>query len=384
MQYMPREIEREIVRLMPKGKVIVVYGPRQSGKTTMVRHIVEEQGIDALWLDADMLDVRRMLTELSPEKWKSILGGKRTLVVDEAQRVDGIGLALKILIDNVKGLQVIVTGSSALELKNRTEEPLTGRKFDFLLLPPSFSELSGMSGVLSETRLVEERLVYGSYPDVLAAGADRERVLRALASSYLYKDLLSLDGIVKSAALEKLTVALAFQIGSEVSYQELADTADIDRKTAEKYVDLLKRCFVVFEVGAYSRNLRNEIKKSRKFYFHDVGVRNAVIGNLLPLSSRPGDETGHLWENYVIAERFKRNANLPMPPRPYFWRTKSGQEVDYLEEVNGGISAWEIKWNARKAHGSLPAAFLASYPDTPSAFISRENFPAFLMPPRCQ
>ena len=378
MNYIKREIEPEIVRLMPQGKVIVVYGPRQSGKTTMVRHIVEEQKLDALWLDADMADVRRMLTDLSPEKWKGMLGGRRTLVIDEAQRVENIGIALKILADNIKGLQVIVTGSSALELKNRTEEPLTGRKFDFLLLPPSFAELVGMAGVLSEMRLVEDRLVYGSYPDVLSAGTDRERVLRSLASSYLYKDLLTLDGIVKSAALEKLVMALAFQIGSEVSYQELAETAGIDRKTAEKYVDLLKRCFVVFEVGAYSRNMRNEIKKSRKFYFYDVGVRNAVIGNLLPLASRPGDETGHLWENYVIAERFKRNANLPMPPRAYFWRTKSGQEVDYIEEANGGIAAWEIKWNPRKAHGALPAAFRAAYPGTPFAFISRENMMTFL------
>lgn len=378
MDYIRRTIESEIVRLLPQGKVIVVYGPRQSGKTTMVRHIVDEQTLDALWLDADMADVRQMLTELTPEKWKGLLGGRRMLVIDEAQRVNGIGMALKILVDNIKGLQVIVTGSSALELKNRTEEPLTGRKFDFLLLPPSFAELSGMSGTLSEMRLIEERLVYGSYPDVLFAGMDRERVLRSLASSYLYKDLLALDGIVKSAALEKLVVALAFQIGSEVSYQELAETVGIDRKTVEKYVDLLKRCFVVFEVGAYSRNLRNEIKKSRKFYFHDVGVRNAVIGNLLPLSSRPGDETGHLWENYVIAERFKRNVNLPTPPRAYFWRTKSGQEIDYIEEANGGIAAWEIKWNARKARGSLSAAFLAAYPGTPFEFISRENMATFL------
>ncbi|MBP5226205.1 MAG: ATP-binding protein [Kiritimatiellae bacterium] len=379
MNYIKRAIEHEIARLLPQGKVIVVYGPRQSGKTTMVRHIVEERKLDALWLDADMADVRRMLTELSPEKWESILGGRRTLIIDEAQRVEDIGIALKILIDNIKGLRVIVTGSSALELKNRTEEPLTGRKFDFLLLPPSFAELSGMSDALSEIRSVEDRLVYGSYPDVLSAGADRERVLRSLASSYLYKDLLSLDGIVKSAALEKLTMALAFQIGSEVSYQELADTVGIDRKTAEKYVDLLKRCFVVFEVGAYSRNLRNEIRKSRKFYFHDVGVRNAVIGNLLPLASRSGDETGHLWENYVIAERFKRNVNLPTPPRAYFWRTKSGQEIDYIEESNGGIVAWEIKWNARKARGSLPSAFRAAYPGTPCGFISRENLPPFLL-----
>ena len=230
MNYIKRAIEHEIARLLPQGKVIVVYGPRQSGKTTMVRHIVEERKLDALWLDADMADVRRMLTELSPEKWESILGGRRTLIIDEAQRVEDIGIALKILIDNIKGLRVIVTGSSALELKNRTEEPLTGRKFDFLLLPPSFAELSGMSDALSEIRSVEDRLVYGSYPDVLSAGADRERVLRSLASSYLYKDLLSLDGIVKSAALEKLTMALAFQIGSEVSYQELADTVGIPKK----------------------------------------------------------------------------------------------------------------------------------------------------------
>lgn len=378
MKYIKRDIEDEIVRLLPKGKVIVVYGPRQSGKTTMLRHIVDENSIDALWLDADFIDVRQLLVDMSPEKWRGLLGGRKTLIIDEAQRVADIGLALKILADNCKDVQIVVTGSSALDLKNRTEEALTGRKYDFLLLPPSFAEMASAYSALSEMRSLESRLVYGSYPDVVASEGERDRTLMSLASSYLYKDILVLDGVAKSSALDRLVRAMAFQIGSEVSMQELAETAGIDRKTVEKYVDLLKRCFVILELGAYSRNLRNEIKKSRKLYFVDLGIRNAVIGNLLPLASRPGDEVGHLWENYCIAERFKRNANLPVRPRSYFWRTRTGQEVDYLEETAQGVSAWEMKWNPKKAGGTIPAAFGSAYPGARWGFVTPRDCVPFL------
>lgn len=362
MKYIKRKIEDEIIRLLPKGKVIVVYGPRQSGKTTMLQHINKSQNFDALWLDADSLDVRERISAMTPEKWKTILNGKKTLVIDEAQRVDGIGLALKILIDNIKDLQVIVTGSSAFDLRNKTEESLTGRKFEFLLLPLSFEEMSAIESPLEELRTLETRLIYGSYPEIVFSEGDRERILTSLTSSYLYKDVLALDGVAKSSALDKLVRALAFQVGSEVSYQELAGFVGIDRKTVEKYIDILKRCFVIFELGSYSKNLRNEIKKSHKFYFFDLGIRNAVIGNLLPFSSRAAEEIGHLWENYCISERFKLNANLPLPPRIYFWRTKAGQEVDYLEESASGLNAWEIKWNPSKITKSAPSAFRTAYP----------------------
>ena len=373
MNYIKRKIEPEIIRLMSKGKAIVVYGPRQSGKTTMLKHIIEENGLDAVWLDADLLAVRELFSGMSPEKWRNILGEKKTVVIDEAQRIENIGLALKILVDNMSDVRILVTGSSALDLRNRTEEALTGRKFDFLLLPLSFEEFSAANGELSEMREIESRLVYGSYPDVVASGIDRDRTLTSLASSYLYKDILAADGMAKPAALDKLVRALAFQIGCEVSYQELAAIVGIDRKTAEKYVNLLKRCFVVFELGAYARNLRNEIKKSRKIYFFDNGIRNAVIGNLLPLSSRAGDEIGHLWENYCLAERYKRNANIAVSPRSYFWRTKSGQEIDYLEEDAGGLSAWEVKWNPSKAQGAAPGAFRTAYPSSKWGFVSPGN-----------
>ena len=377
MHYIERKIESEIVKRLFSGKINIIYGPRQSGKTTLVHHIVESQKINALWLDADMLDVREQISRMTPEKWRNLIGGRNMVVIDEAQRIEDIGLALKILIDNVENVRVVVTGSSAFDLRNRTDEPLTGRKFEYVLLPPSYRELNG-EDFLGGRRSLDARLVYGSYPGVLAADGDRERILTSLASSYLYKDVLAIDGIAKSSALDKLIRALAFQIGQEVSYQELGDTVGIDRKTAEKYVDILKRSFVVFELPAYARNLRNEIRKSRKIYFHDTGIRNAVIGNLLPLESRSPEEVGHLFENYLIAERFKMNVNRPVPPRMFFWRTRTQQEIDYIEESAEGLAAWEMKWNAKKAKGTLPASFRAAYPDVQTGFVSTANIEEFL------
>lgn len=378
MNYIDRKIEHEIVKRLMSGKANVVYGPRQSGKTTMVRHIVEGLKLDALWLDADMLDVREAISNMTPEKWRSMIGGHDTIVIDEAQRIEGIGLSLKILVDNVRDVKVIVTGSSALDLRNRLDEPLTGRKFEYVLLPPSFSELSEASGELVEKRSLEQRLVHGSYPEVLSNPADRDRILVSLCSSYLYKDVLAIDGIARSSVLDKLVRSLAFQIGQEVSYQELGEMVGIDRKTVGKYVDLLKKSFVVFELPAYARNLRNEIRKSRKIYFHDLGIRNAVIGNLLPLASRSPEEIGHLWENYLIAERFKINVNDTVPPRAFFWRTHTQQEVDYIEERADGLMAWEMKWNDRRAAGTLPRAFRTAYPKAKTGFVTPANMGDFL------
>ena len=379
MEYINRAVEPEIVKRLHSGKINVVLGPRQSGKTTMVRHLVDECHLDALWLNADMLDVRELLTNMSPEKWRQLIAGHNAVVVDEAQRVEDIGLALKILIDSFGEMPIIVTGSSAFNLRTRLDEPLTGRKFEWTLLPPSFAELARRN-LLSEKRLVESRLVHGSYPGVLADAEDRDRLVCSLASSYLYKDVLALDGIAKASVLDKLVRALSFQIGQEVSYQELAGLVGVDRKTVERYVDILKKCFVVFELPAFARNQRNEIRKSRKVYFYDLGIRNAVIGNLLPLSSRPQEEIGHLWENYLIAERLKLNVNRPAPARMFFWRTRTQQEVDYIEEGPSGIRAWEMKWNPKPAEkGKLPKAFIEAYPEAQAGFVTPANLQDFLL-----
>lgn len=379
MDYIDRDIEQEIVKRLHSGKINVVLGPRQSGKTTMVRHLVDNRHLDALWLNADLLDVRELLVNMSPEKWRSLIGRHNAVVIDEAQRVEGIGLALKILIDSAGELPVIVTGSSSLNLQSQLDEPLTGRQYEWILLPFSFAELSRRD-LLSEKRSIEARLVYGSYPGVLAGAEDRDRLVSSLASSYLYKDMLVLDGIAKTSVLDKLVRALAFQVGQEVSYQELSGLVGVDRKTVEKYVDVLKKCFVVFELPAFSRNQRNEIKKSRKIYFHDLGIRNAVIGNLLPLSSRPQEEIGHLWENYLIAERFKMNVNKPVSVRMHFWRTRLQQEVDYVEECANGIDAWEMKWNPQAAvRCRLPKAFVEAYPEARTGCVSPANVQEFLL-----
>ena len=377
MSYITRNIEKDLISSLGKGKAILVYGPRQSGKSTLLRHLFNGRMEDVLWLDADMMDVRSLFHDPAPERFMSMMKGRKILVIDEAQRIESIGLAIKILVDNVKDVDVIATGSSAFELRNRTGEALTGRKMEFYLMPFSYGELASAYGALSESRMLEDRLIYGSYPGVAVDLASRDGELASLASSYLYKDVLSLSGLHKPAILEKLIRALAFQIGSEVSFQELAGLVGADRKTVEKYVEILERCFVLFRLCAFSRNLRNEIKKSVKIYFWDTGIRNAVIGNVLPLSSRPPEEVGHLWENYVIAERKKKMLNKPFPPIGYFWRTHAQQEVDYVEESASGLSAYEIKWAQSRSH-AISQVFAKAYPNAGINTVNRSNYADFL------
>lgn len=379
MSYIPRVIEKEIRSRLFTGKAIIVYGPRQCGKTTMLRHLVSSWSDDVLWLNGDSPDVREELSRVTVSRWKLLLGRKRILVLDEAQRISQVGLGLKMLIDELPDIQVIATGSSAFELADKTNEPLTGRKFEYRLLPLSFQELVEHHGLLAERQHRDSRLLFGGYPDVVTHVADAERLLVELSNSYLFKDIYALGGIKKPKFLDNLVRALAMQLGSEVSLNELAGLVGADRKTIETYLDLLEKTYVIFTLPAFSGNMRNEIKKGRKIYFYDLGIRNAIVGNFMRLDSRA--DKGAIWENYLILERLKQSLNQVNQPQRFFWRTTApdSREIDYLEHSADGLKAWEIKMNpATKA--KIPPAFIKAYPQAITEILTPENYDSFLLP----
>jgi uncharacterized protein len=377
MEYVERMITDDIKNRLFGGKAIILYGPRQSGKTTLIKHLIQSYSDETLWLNGDSPDVRALLENVTTSKWKSIIGRKKIVVIDEAQRIENIGLVMKLITDELPDIQLIGTGSSAFELVNRTNEPLTGRKFEFYLLPLSFAELCNHHGLLEEKRLLHRRLLFGEYPEIINSPGEEQTLLSMLAGSYLYKDLLMLNSIKKPLILDKLIRALALQIGSEVSVNELAKLVGVDNKTVAKYIDLLEKSYVIFSLPAFSRNARVEIRKSRKIYFYDLGIRNAVLGNFIPVESRT--DVGALWENYLILERIKQQCNMPFPPRHYFWRNVDQREVDYLEEAIEELSAWEFKWNT-KAKVKIPLAFRNAYPNAQTAVITPGNYDDFLVP----
>ena len=371
-----RAIEKAIKESLFRKKAILIFGARQVGKTTMLTNIINELKADTLFLNGDESDIREMLTNTNSVKLKTLIGKNRLLVIDEAQMIPGIGTTIKIVVDMINEVQVIATGSSSFELANRLNEPLTGRKFEFTLYPVSFSEMVGHHSLIEERRHLEQRLIFGCYPEIVTTQTDHAKLIRSLAGSYLYKDLLMLESIKKPALIEKLLKALALQIGSEVSYNELAQITGADKNTVEKYIDLLEKVFVIFRLPAFHGNVRNEIKKGRKIYFYDNGIRNAVINNFLPLQSR--NDSGALWENFIISERRKFLANTEKDVSSYFWRTVQQQEIDYIEVNNGDISAWEIKLNESKKP-KFSSTFTSAYPASKTSFINPSNYHEFLM-----
>lgn len=358
-----------------KGKAILVFGPRQAGKSTLVENILENR--DHLYLNGDDADVREMLTNTTATKLKAITGNKKILFIDEAQRIPEIGLTLKLITDQAKDVQVIATGSSAFELAGKVNEPLTGRKYEFLLYPLSFGEMVMHHGLVQEKRLIEHRMVYGYYPEIVTKPGEEVELLKLLAGSYLYKDLLTLEQIKKPLLLEKLIRALALQLGNEVSYHELAQMTGSDSKTVDKYIDLLEKAFVVFRLPAFSGNVRNEIKKGKKIYFYDCGIRNAIIGNFNMAGSRT--DTGALWENFVIAERMKWLRYNNSDIRQYFWRTNQQQEIDLIEEDGKSLTAFEFKWN-KSQKVRFPQTFTNNYAVAGTFVISPGNIEEFLPP----
>lgn len=359
-----------------KGKAIVIMGPRQVGKTTLLKQLFKDNDEMVLWLNGDEQDVRNLFETISSSRMRLIIGNKKVVVIDEAQRISDIGLKMKLITDEIPKVQLISTGSSSFELANLVNEPLTGRKWEYKMLPLSFEEMVGQHGLLEEKRLVPHRMVYGYYPDVVVNPGSEEELLAQLADSYLYRDILTLDKIKKSEKIVKLLQAIALQMGSEVSYNELGQLCGLDSKTVERYVILLEQSYIIFRLGSFSRNLRNELKFSRKIYFYDNGIRNAVISNFAQIENRT--DAGALFENFVISERMKRiNYHTPTA-QPWFWRTTTKQEIDYVEQRNGILSAYEFKWNPKRK-ASVPLSFRRAYPDVDFSVISRDNIEDFLL-----
>jgi len=371
-----RIIETELLKRIHQGKLLLVVGPRQVGKTTLMRQILKKLDMQFLWLNCDNPDDRLSLQEATMTSLQSLIGDRKLLFIDEAQRVQNIGLTLKLLTDNFPEVQVIASGSSALDLANTIYEPLTGRKREFQLYPFSSEELCVHTSKREEKRLLEDRLIYGFYPEVINNPADAQEALGEITGSYLYKDLLSMEEVRKPAILQKLLLALALQVGSEVTYNDLGNTIGIDKGTAEKYLDLLEKAFVIFRLNSFSRNMRREIKKSRKIYFWDNGIRNAIINNFNSLALRA--DVGALWENFIISERMKYLAYHRIFTNVYFWRTTTGKELDWLEERGGKLYAFEAKWNPER-RARLPLGFDEAYPETEFQVVHRENYLDFLI-----
>ena len=377
MQLIKRKLQSVIEGKLFKGKAILLIGARQVGKSTLFHQIIQEGAEQVLSLNCDEPEVKNMLSEMNTAELRMLIGNHRLVMIDEAQRVPGIGLTLKRITDNFPDVQLLVTGSSSFQLQGELDEPLTGRKYEYHLYPLSTAELMESGGFLSVKQTLEARLIYGSYPDVLNHSDEAKEILMNIAGSYLYKDLLALEGIRKPVLLEKLLVALALQMGSEVSYNEIAQTIGSDSKTVEKYIDLLEKCYIVFRLSAFSRNLRTELKKSKKIYFYDNGIRNAILQNFAPLALRA--DVGALWENFFISERVKANHYQGRYVKSYFWRTIQQQEIDYIEEEDGAFTAFEMKWNPKKASTALPSAFVKTYPLKESAIITPDSYLEWLI-----
>ena len=334
--------------------------------------VLENRDEPTLMLNCDEPEVRELLAKANSSELRLLIGNNLIVVIDEAQRVENIGMVLKRITDNFPDVQLLVTGSSSFELQNKLNEPLTGRKFEYHLFPFSTGELMKAHGLLSVKQTLENRLIYGSYPDIMNHETDAKELLYNLSNSYLYKDLLNLESVRRPALLSKLLTALALQVTSEVSYNELAQTVGTDNKTVEKYIDLLEKCYIIFKLNGFSRNLRTELKRAKKFYFYDNGIRNAILQNFAPLALR--QDVGTLWENFFISERMKVNQNAGRYVNSYFWRTSQQQEIDYLEECDGQFSLFEMKWNPKRANTKFPASFLSAYQVKDKCIVTPENW----------
>ena len=369
-----RILEKQILAKINKKNAIILMGPRQVGKTTLLKSLFEKS-TEIIWLNGDEPDIQSIFENISSKRLEAIIGNKKMIIIDEAQRIPEIGLKMKLITDQLLNVQLIATGSSAFELSNKLNEPLTGRKWEFKMYPISFQEMVNHHGLLNEIRLLPHRLIYGFYPDVVNHPGNEKEILKQLSDSYLYKDLLMIDQIKKPSALVKLLQALALQIGSQVSYHELAQICGLDGKTIEKYMMLLEQSYIIFRLTSFSRNQRNELKKSRKVYFFDNGIRNSLIANFEQIENRT--DIGALWENFLVSERVKYLAYQQKWVNNWYWRTTEQQEIDYVEEENGQLSAYEFKWNP-KAKGSIPNSFKKTYPTATINIIHRENFEQFL------
>jgi len=368
-----RRIESQILKNLTPNKVVVLLGPRRVGKTVLIQQIMQQVDETYLLLNGEDADVRQRLERRSKQHYLNILGNKKLLIIDEAQKIPEVGSILKLMVDEIEGIKILVTGSSAFDINKYTGEPLTGRKKTFNLFALSEEELEQVENPIEKIANLKQRLVFGAYPELLQLPDedDKREYLQELVNSYLLKDILEFENIKNSDKILKLLRLIAFQIGGEVSYNELSRQLSISKNTVEKYLDLLSKVYVLHSVSAFSRNLRKEISKGKKWYFYDNGLRNILIGNMNPLELR--NDIGELWENYIISERLKYQAYSRMLVYNYFWRTYDQQEIDWVEDRGGILHAYEFKWNPKKK-AKKPVAWKKAYPDSIFEVINSDNY----------
>ena len=379
MKQITRIIQKQIENDLFKGKAIVIYGPRQVGKTTLVKQIISHSPTPSTYLNCDEPDIRAQLANQTSTQLKNFIGSTKLVIFDEAQRVENIGLSLKLIIDTFPQIQVIATGSSSFELANQVAEPLTGRAYQYTLFPLSFAEIKNQLGLTNTIRNLQDHLRFGSYPEIITQTnqAEKQQLLNLLKTNYLITDILEHQNIKGPELLYKLLQALALQIGQEVSLNKLASLLEIDKNTVKRYLNLLEKTFIIFKLTAFSRNLRSEINKKYKVYFQDTGLRNALINNFNPLALR--NDTGQLWENFLVSERLKSNTYTKRYPNSYFWRTHDQKELDLIEESGGQLNGFEFKWGDKdKIKNSTQKLFTTTYPNSKLQLINQTNYPKFL------
>ncbi|MEM6298241.1 MAG: ATP-binding protein [Bacteroidota bacterium] len=373
MKLVRREIESQLIEYLRPNKVVVLLGPHRVGKTVLIQQLLEQINEPYLLLHGEDIDVKKQLAYRSTQRYRNFLGDKRLLIIDEAQKIPEVGQVLKLMVDTIPNVKILATGSSAFDLEKFVGEPLTGRKMTFNLFGLSEREFNQTESVFEKEANMRLRLVYGSYPELLHLKNPEERklYLDELIRSYFLKDILEFDLVRNSEKLLQLLRLLAFQVGSEVSYNELGKQLGVSKNTVERYLDLLSKVYIIHSVGAWSRNLRKEIVKARRWYFYDNGIRNALIGNLNPIEKR--EDVGKLWENYIISERIKYQKYSGMLVYNYFWRTYDQQEIDWVEDREGKLFAYEFKWNPKKK-AKFPKVFQTTYPNSEFQVINTENY----------
>lgn len=377
MNPVTRILESRISEMIEPNKAMLIFGARRVGKTVLMKHIYDNFPGNKMFMNGEDLDTALLLQKRSVSNYKGVFGGIELLAIDEAQNIPEIGQIIKLIVDEIPGIRVIASGSSSFDLLNKTGEPLVGRSTQFVLTPFSQQELSRRENMLETHRNLESRLIYGSYPEVvlMESSEKKERYLREIVSSYLLKDILAVDGIKNSAKMQNLLRLVAYQVGSEVSFDELGKQLGMSKNTVERYLDLLEKVFVIYRMGAFSRNLRKEVTKSGKYYFVDNGIRNAIIGAFQPLELRT--DAGALWENYIIGEFRKKNFNSLSYNDLYFWRTYDNQEIDLIEESPSGLTAFEFKWGNKNP--KMPKVFAQAYQGSKFFVVNRDNYLDFLL-----
>ncbi len=378
MKTIRRLLQSEIEMRLKPQKVLLLYGARRVGKTVLIEQIIKQFKGKSLMLNGESMDTILMLKNRSATNYKQLFAGIELLCIDEAQHIPDIGMTLKLIIDEVKGLRVIASGSSSFDLQNKAGEPLVGRSTQFLLTPFSIQELVSSSSMAEYMQQMEQHIVYGHYPELESIEGEKfkQEYLIDVVDAYLLRDILAFDGLKHSQKMYDLLRLIAYQSGSEVSLDELGSQLSLSRNTVERYLDLLQKAFVLFRIGGFSRNLRKEVSKSSKWYFYDTGIRNAVIRDFRPYQQRSDAERGSLWENYIVADRLKRNHNQRLSTNFYFWRTYDQQEIDLIEEQNGMLTALEMK--SGKKITSVPKAFAKAYPDATFSVVNPDTFMEFI------